>query len=59
LVQDLKGIYPEGVQALAASSDWFSKFKECPGFHNVKVSGEAASEDVEAAKKCQGWLQKL
>jgi hypothetical protein len=29
LFEDLKGKYPKGVQAFAASSSWFSWFKEC------------------------------
>lgn len=59
MVEDLKGIYPEGVQFLAASSCWFSRFKDCSGFHNVKVSGQAASGDIEVAEKFHGWLQKV
>lgn len=46
------------MQFLAASSCWFSRFKDS-GFHNVKVSGQATSGDIEVAKKFQGWLQKV
>jgi hypothetical protein len=37
LFEDLKEKYPEGVQAFAASNEWFSRFKERLGFHNIKI----------------------
>jgi hypothetical protein len=49
--EDVKGKYPEGVQAFAASSGWFSRFKERYGFLNVRVFGQSASGNVEGAKK--------
>jgi hypothetical protein len=58
LFEDLKRNYLEGVQAFSAGSEWFSRFKECSDFDNVKVSGKAASGDVVIAKKFPEWLQK-
>ena len=34
-----------------ASAGWFRRFKKRFGFHNVRVTGEAASADEEGAKK--------
>jgi hypothetical protein len=59
LFKDLKRKYPEGVQAFAANSGWFPWFKERSDFHIVKMSGEAASRDVEAVKKFLERLQRL
>jgi transposase-like protein len=59
LFENLKGKYPGGVQAFAASSGWFSRFKERSGFHNVKVSGEVSNGRVEGAKEFPQWLQKV
>jgi transposase-like protein len=59
LFENAKRKYPEGVQAFAASSGWFSRFKERSGFHNVKVFGEPASGNVEGANKLPEWLQKV
>jgi hypothetical protein len=43
--------HPERMQALLQAVIVFSWFKECSGFHDVKVYGEAASGDVDVAKK--------
>jgi hypothetical protein len=59
LFEDVKGKYPEGVQAFAASSGWFSRFTERSGFHNLKAFGEPASGNVEKANKFPEWLQKV
>ena len=42
-----------------ASSGWFARFKKRHGFHNLKMTGEAASADVEAAKTYPATLKKI
>nr|XP_020859335.1 tigger transposable element-derived protein 1-like [Phascolarctos cinereus] len=59
LFEDLKVKYPEGTQVFTASSGWFARFKNRAGFHNMHVSGEAASAAIEAAKKFPEFLQKI
>jgi hypothetical protein len=59
LFEHLKGKYPEGTQSFGASNGWFERFKNRAGFHNVQVSGEAASGDIEAANKFLGWLKNI
>lgn len=46
-------------KTFAASSGWFSRFKKRYGFHNLKMTGEAASADVEAAKMYPATLKTI
>jgi hypothetical protein len=50
LYADIKGKRQDVLQTFVASNGWFNRFKNRAGFHNVKVSGEAASGDAEAAQ---------
>jgi hypothetical protein len=47
------------MQAFASTSGWFSLFKECSGFHNVKVSRELANGDVGVTKKFLEWQKNV
>jgi hypothetical protein len=58
LFEDIKAKYPGGTQTFSASRGWSQCFRNRAGFHNVKVSGEAASGDAEAAQQYPEWLKK-
>jgi hypothetical protein len=39
------------VPSFDGSAGWFERFKGCHGFHNLKLTGEAAAADLVAAEK--------
>ncbi|XP_045381581.1 tigger transposable element-derived protein 1-like [Lemur catta] len=50
---------PTYTQIFKASHGWFQRFKRRHNFHNVKVSGEAASADTECAKAFKEQLHRM
>ena len=61
LYEDLKQNHSEESEdaSLNASHGWFHQFKARAKFHNVKVSGEAASADREAAQEFPEMLWEI
>ncbi|XP_045107142.1 tigger transposable element-derived protein 1-like [Portunus trituberculatus] len=57
LINDIEG-NDRANTSFQASSGWFAKFKLRHGFHNIKMTGEAASADTESAKKFPEMLKK-
>jgi hypothetical protein len=55
LFEEMMVKYSEGLQYFAASNGWFWAVKKYTAAHTVKVSGEAASWDIEAAKNFPEW----
>lgn len=49
----------EEAKNFQASRGWFDNFKKRQGFHNIKMTGEAASADAEAAKLYPDILKKI
>ncbi|KAK3882326.1 hypothetical protein Pcinc_013317 [Petrolisthes cinctipes] len=47
----------EEKKQFTASSGWFANFHRRFGFHNLKMEGEAASEDTQAAEKYPAMLK--
>jgi hypothetical protein len=43
--------------SFAGSAGWFERFKGCHGFHNQKLTGEAAAADLVAGEKFPALLQ--
>jgi hypothetical protein len=59
LYADIKGKRQDVPQTFVASNGWCSRFKNRAGFHNVKVSGEAASGDAKAAQMFPDVLKEI
>jgi hypothetical protein len=59
LYADIKGKRQDASQTSVASNGWFNRFKNRAGFHNVKVSGEAASGDAKAAQLFPDVLKEI
>ena len=49
----------DSVTPFNASTGWFSKFTKRYNFHNIKMTGEAASADIVATEKFVQELQQL
>jgi hypothetical protein len=51
LFDNLNAIEPDPkVPSFAGSAGWSERFKGCHGFHNLKLTGEAAAADLVAEK---------
>jgi hypothetical protein len=59
LYSDIKGRRQDAPQTFVASDGWRSRFKNRAGFHNVIVSGEAASDDAKAAQLFPDVLKEI
>jgi hypothetical protein len=59
LYADIKGKRQDAPQTFVASNNWFNRFKNRAGFHNVKVSGEASSGVAKAAQMFPDMLNDI
>jgi hypothetical protein len=58
LFENLNVVEPDPkVQSFAASAGWFERFKRRHGFHNLKLTSEAAAADLFAAENFPAQLQ--
>lgn len=59
LFEAVKDKYSDPTANFVASHGWFNRFKAHANFHNVKLSGEAASADTKAAEVYPEVLRKI
>jgi hypothetical protein len=59
LFEAVKRKYSDPNAKFVASHGWFNRFNARANFHNVKVSGEAASADTKAAEMYPDVLRKI
>jgi hypothetical protein len=46
-------------EVVSASKGWFDRFRKKAGWHNIRVQGEAASANTEAAKNFPKKLDEI
>jgi hypothetical protein len=57
LFENLNAVGPDPkVQSFAANARWFERFKRRHGFHNLKLTGEAAAAELFAAENFPAQL---